>query len=56
MIELDTFPATTANQITEEYYFFLIGQINAGTTTKKVQRVLHHNGSEAYFTYHLVTN
>lgn len=49
------FPATNSNQITEEYYNVLIGQINRGTCSKKVCRVLRSNGSYKYFTYHLVS-
>lgn len=48
------FPTSTANQITEEYYNFLVGEMNRGTTKLKVQKVLHRNGSYIYFTYHLV--
>lgn len=55
MKELNIFPATTGNQITEDYYYFLIGEINRGTTTKRVQRMLHKNGSHEYCTYHLVS-
>lgn len=49
------FPASTSNQMTEEYYNFLVGQINRGVSKHKVCRVLHQNGSHKYFTYHLVS-
>lgn len=52
---MGTYPATS-NQITEDYYFCLIGQINRGTCDKKVYRILHQNGSYKYFTYHLNMN
>lgn len=55
MKELGIFPATISNQITEEYYLFLVGQMNRGTTSQKVQKVLHENGTSKYFTYHLIT-
>jgi hypothetical protein len=55
MREYNMFPATTANQITKEYYHVLIGQINNGTCSKKVQQVLRKNGSYSYFTYHLIS-
>lgn len=54
MRKYDVQAASTANQITAEYYFFLVGQINAGTCSKVVRKVLHKNGSHEYFTYHLV--
>jgi len=47
--------ATTANQITANYYFCLVGQINRGTCSKKVTKITHHNGADNYYdTYHLV--
>lgn len=55
MREYDTFPASTSNQITEEYYMFLVGQISRGTCSKKVQKVLHENGNHKYFTFHLIS-
>ena len=42
------------DQITKEYYFHLIGQINNGTCSIKVCKMLHINGSYEYYTYHLV--
>ena len=49
------YPATTSNQITKEYYYTLIHQINNGTCNLKVQRVIHNNGTHAYETYHLIS-
>ena len=49
------FPATTSNQITKDYYYFLIGEINRGTCTKKVCEVLRKNGNYQYNTYHLIS-
>lgn len=42
------------NQITSEYYYVLIDQINRGTCNKVVRRVMRTNGSHTYFTYHLL--
>lgn len=55
MREYSMFPATRENQISEEYYNGLIGQINRGTCSKRVQRILRRNGSHTYFTYHLTS-
>lgn len=55
MKEYPTFSATESNQITEAYYNFLIGEINRGTTSKKVYRILRQNGSHKYFTNHLIS-
>lgn len=33
-----TFPASHSNQITEDYYWFLVGGINSGTIKKAVCR------------------
>ncbi len=49
------YPASTSNQITKDYYNALIGQINRGTCSKQVQRVIHQNGTHTYETYHLVS-
>ena len=49
------FPATNSNQITESYYNSLIGQINNGTCSLKVSKILRKNGMNKYFTYHLIT-
>lgn len=55
MREYSIVPASTGNQITKEYYCFLVEQINNRTSSQKVQRVLRQNGSYIYHTYHLVT-
>jgi hypothetical protein len=52
---MDIFPATSSNQITAEYYFCLVGQINRGTCSKKVQKITRRNGSHTYETYHLIS-
>jgi hypothetical protein len=46
------FPMTASNQITEEYYFVLIGQINRGTCSLKVGKRLLQNGR---YSYHLIS-
>lgn len=43
------------NQITAEYFFFLVGEVNSGTCTRKVTRVKRANGSYKYETYHLIS-
>lgn len=55
MMESNIYPSTVSNQITESYYFGLVEQINNGTCSKKVGRVLRKNGSHKYFTYHLIS-
>jgi len=55
MVEHYIFPASYSNQITESYYYSLIGQINNGACTKKVSKILRSNGSYKYFTYHLIS-
>lgn len=55
MREYCIFPVSRSNQITEEYYMFLVGQINRRTCSKKVCRVLRENGTHKYFTYHLIS-
>lgn len=55
MREYDIFPASSSNQITAEYYFVLVEQINNGACSQKVQRILRKNGNHTYFTYHLIT-
>ncbi|GAB6552570.1 hypothetical protein bcgnr5378_05730 [Bacillus cereus] len=56
MKESNVYPASVSNQITEEYYFVLVGQINNGTCSKKVGKVLRKNGSYEYITYHLISS
>lgn len=51
----DTEPPTRANEITKDYYFFLVGLINRGTCSKRVCQVLRKNGSQEYYTYHLIS-
>lgn len=46
--------ASSDNQITKLYYYTLVGQINRGTCSKKVCKILRRNGSHKYFTYHLI--
>ena len=36
-------------EITEAYFMFLKGEINRGTSRKKVHRVLQINGRERYY-------
>lgn len=36
---IGTFPASSSNQITKEYYDFLVGEINRGTMFKSVCRI-----------------
>lgn len=55
MKDCDIFPASTSNQITKEYYDCLVGQINNGTCSKRVQAVLRRNGGYQYLTYHLIS-
>lgn len=40
---------TMANEISEEYYMFLIGEINRGVTRKRVHKTLQINGRFRYF-------
>ena len=48
-------PASTSNQITKDYYYSLVEQINNRTCSKKVSKVLRKNGNYEYFTYHLIS-
>lgn len=52
---MNIYPASRSNEITKEYYNFLVGEMNRGTTKKKVSRVMRRNGSYVYFTYHLIS-
>jgi hypothetical protein len=52
---MSIFQASRNNQITAEYYFCLVGQINRGTCSKKVQKITRRNGSHNYETYHLIS-
>jgi hypothetical protein len=55
MIGYPIFAATRSNAITKEYYYFLVGQINRGRSSKRVSKVLRKCGSHEYFTYHLIS-
>lgn len=55
MTESYIFPVSTSNQITEGYYYSLVGQINRGTCSKRVCKVLRRNGTHTYTTYHLTS-
>lgn len=43
----DTFPATSGNAITYEYFC-----LRGGIANKRNHRVSHYNGTHHYFTYH----
>lgn len=45
--------ATSANQITKEYYDFLVGEINRGTIKRAVCRI--ENSTFGTVTYHLIS-
>lgn len=49
----NTTAACTANQITKEYYNFLVGEINRGTMKKAVCRV--ENYTSGITSYHLIS-
>lgn len=45
-----TFPARSSNQITEDYYWFLVGEINRGTIKKAVcRKELQPFGTVSYY-------
>ena len=48
-----TFGASRSNQITKEYYDFLVGEINRGTIKKAVCRI--YNEIFGVTSYHLLT-
>lgn len=50
---IQTYPATNSNQITKEYYNFLIGEINRGTIYKAVCRI--ENKRFNTVSYHLIS-
>jgi hypothetical protein len=50
------FPVSISNQITKEYYFTLVEQINNKTCSLQVAKVLRRNGNHEYFTYHLISS
>jgi len=50
---IDTVAANNGNQITESYYWHLVGEINRGTILKAVCRIEHIPTNT--FTYHLIS-
>jgi len=50
---IQTYPATTGNQITKEYYNSLIGEINRGTIHKAVCRI--ENKTFGIVSYYLIS-
>lgn len=50
---IDTFPAHCGNQITKEYYDFLVGEINRGTILKAVCRI--ENKTFGVTSYYLIS-
>ena len=49
------FSISVSNQITKSYYFSLVEQINNGTCSKSVCKILRRNGNYEYETYHLTS-
>jgi hypothetical protein len=50
---IDTIAASIANQITKEYYNFLVGEINRGTIHKAVCRIENKRFNTT--SYHLIS-
>lgn len=50
---INTFPASQGNQITKEYYNFLVGEINRGIILKAVCRI--ENKIFGVISYHLIS-
>jgi hypothetical protein len=50
---IQTFPASQGNQITKEYYNFLVGEINRGTIFRAVCRI--ENKIFNVKSYHLIS-
>lgn len=50
---IDTMPQTNANEITKDYYNFLVGEINRGTIYRAVCRI--ENKIFGTETYHLIS-
>ncbi len=48
-----TSSASNINQITEDYYYHLVGEINRGTVVKAVCRIYYPRFN--YTTYHLLS-
>jgi len=51
---IQTYPATSSNQISKEYYNMLIGEINRGTIHKAVCRI--ENKVFGTTSYYLISN
>lgn len=49
-----TYVATRSNAITKEYYDFLVGEINRGTTKHRVACVCISKAHN-YYSYHLIS-
>lgn len=49
-----TYPASRSNAITEDYYWFLVGEINRGTIKADVCRI--ENETFGTTSYHLLTS
>jgi hypothetical protein len=50
---VDTYPASSSNEITKEYYNMLIGEINRGTIRKAVCRI--ENKAFGTTSYYLIS-
>lgn len=50
---INTYPASSSNQITKEYYNFLVGEINRGTIFRVVCRI--ENKIFGTVSYHLIS-
>ena len=48
-INCETKRVKPMREITEDYFMFLVGEINRGTSSKRVHRVLQINGRFKYF-------
>lgn len=47
---IDTYPVNQSNQITKDYYNFLVGEINRGTMLRAVCRIENKTfGTESYY-------
>lgn len=51
---INTYPASSSNQITKEYYDFLVGEINRGTMFKAVCRI--ENKIFGTISYYLISS
>ena len=52
--EITTFPCSSSNRITKEYYNFLVGEINRGTIIKAVCSVTDKRFN--YTAYYLISS